>query len=150
MTFLSKGRRVAGLLVAVAALAATALGVTVAHAARGNWVHSRAPKNHKHYHVGDRIHFSVKAIGLSKGFKVYARVSTSRKTSHGVLKETHIGDFFSFKKRKHHRYVYTPPNYTFPTWYMQRRGTYYWQAQFADASCAHVTCHSKIRSFKVR
>src|SRR3954452_19048213 len=114
MTFLSKGRRVAGLLVAVAALAATALGVTVAHAARGNWVHSRAPKNHKHYHVGDRIHFKVRALGVDKGIHVFAAVSSSRKTKHGLLRLTKTGDFFRFHGRKHHRYVYTPPHYTFP------------------------------------
>jgi hypothetical protein len=150
MQVFSRGRRLAGVLVALAALAVAALGVTVAQAARGNWVHSVAPKNHKAYHVGDRIHFKVRALGVSKGFKVYARVSTSRKTKQGLLKMTHRGDFFAFKKRKHHRYVYTPPNYTFPSWYMQKPGKYYWQAQFADASCAHVTCHSRIRSFRVR
>lgn len=149
MQVFSRGR-LAGVLVALAALAVAALGVTVAQAARGNWVHSAAPKNHKAYHVGDRIHFKVRARGVTKGYKVYARISTKRKTKRGELKETHIGTFFAFKKRKHHRYTFTPPNYTFPQWYMQRPGKYYWQAQFVDGACAHVRCVSKIRSFRVR
>jgi hypothetical protein len=149
MNLFTRGRRRAGLLVTLAALAVVALGVTVANAARGNWVHNVAPKNHKSYLVGDRIHFKVRAMGVSKGYKVFAAVSTSRATKHGVLKDKHPEDFFAFKKRRHHRYVYTPPNHTFSQWYMQKPGKYYWQAQFADASCAHVTCHSKIRSFRV-
>ena len=146
MTFFSKGRRVAGLLVPVAVLAVTALGVTVAHAARGNWVHSVAPKTRHHYDVGDRVHFKVRARGVDKGIHVFAAVTTSRKTKRGVLKPTRLGDFFQFAKRRHHRYTHTSPNST----YMQQPGTYYWQAQFADTSCPNVLCLSKIRSFKVR
>lgn len=151
MTDHIRGRRRAAGVAAAAVLAVAGIGAGLADAAGGNWVHSVAPRNHHVYHVGDRIHFKVRAHGVGRHFHVYARVSTSRKTRHGVLsRATHRGDFFSFHRHRHGRYTYTPPHYTFPSWYMQHPGRYYWQAQFADASCPHVTCHSRIRSFRVR
>jgi hypothetical protein len=144
----TRGRRLAGLLMALGALAVAALGVTVADAAGGPSVRSVAPKNHASYPLDTRVHFTVRARGVGKG-DVAARVSSSRATRHGLLKHTKVGDFFIFSRRPHHRYTYTPPRGVQPA-YMVTPGRYYWQAQVVDRSCPHVKCRSRIRSFRIR
>lgn len=141
-----KGRL--ALVTALTALLAVGLGVAVAAAA--TFVHARRPHNHAHYAVGARPHFSVKALGVNRSFHVFGTVASKRRVRHGILRTTRVGDFFSFHRHRHGRFTYTPPNYTFPSWYMQKPGRYYWQAKFYDVHCPSYGCHTRIRTFVVR
>ena len=87
----------------------------------------------------------------ARRYKVWIRISTTKKrTRKGELRETEVGTFAQMKRKgKVHRY--TAPDLDFDTWFMDRAGTYYWQAYRIDCA-ASKSCRvfTKIRSFKVQ
>jgi len=89
----------------------------------------------------------------ARRYRVFMRISTKKATTRGgELKRTEIGTFAQMKPRGRAGFVYTVPSYSFPDWFMQRAGTYYWQAFHIDCSLPRVKrCHdvSKVGSFKV-
>lgn len=116
-----------------------------------------APKQGKVLHRGGRPTFKVHdGTTQARKHHVWITISAKRKVKHGELQipGAHTsGTFSHMKRRKHGKWTYRPPNYSFPSWFMQRRGTYYWQAFHIDCGpAAPKTCHvhSKIHKFKVR
>jgi hypothetical protein len=101
--------------------------------------------------IGARPAFKVRdSSAAAKKYKIFITISTTRKTTrNGDLKRTSVGTFTG-TTRKGDVFTYKPPAYDFPTWFLARAGTYYWQAYRID--CAVEGCHiqSKIRSFKVQ
>lgn len=141
--------------IALAVLVAAALTLAaVAQAASGPSL--LAPNKGKHFAVGAKITFKVRDRSANAHkYGVSLTVSAKRIVKHGELQmpgKNVSGDFAGMKRRKHGLWVYTPPRYTFPTWYMQRRGTYYWQASHIDCRVGGPkSCHivSRIRKFHV-
>ena len=138
----------------LAALAATALaaGLLAAGAVGASAPRQTAPKARAVLALGSQTTFKVRdTTSAGRRYGVWITVSTSkRRKANGDLKQTSIGSFRRMK-RKGTTYRYKTEDYSFPTWFMAREGTYYWQAYRID--CAAVkSCHvhSKIRSFKVR
>ncbi len=101
--------------------------------------------------VGSEPTFKVRdGSAAAKKYKIYITIGTSRKrTKNGDLKRTSIGTFTS-TKRKGNVFSYTPEDYSFDTWFMNRPGTYYWQAFHIDCAVKGCHVHSKIRSFEVQ
>jgi hypothetical protein len=56
------------------------------------------------------------------------------------------------KRRSGGKYTFKPTLYTFPDYFLQRPGKYYWQSYHIDCSTTAAHCHvlSKIRSFRIR
>jgi hypothetical protein len=98
--------------------------------------------------------FSVRDhSSAARKYKVWIIVSSAKKVSHGELKhDSAHGDFSSMKRNSGGRYTYTPALYTFPDYYLQRPGRYWWQSFHIDCSSRARNCHilSKIRSFTVQ
>jgi hypothetical protein len=148
-----RGRLLSLALVAVFAVAA--IGAALAFA-KGNGGPVTLSPVGKKYKVGAKITFRVRDHSkAARQHHVWLVVAAKRKVKHGQLQEPGskgIGDFAEFTRKKNGLYTYTPPHYTFPSWYMQRPGKYYWQAH-------HISCTlhgprncrivSKIRSFRV-
>jgi hypothetical protein len=110
-----------------------------------------SPKAGQVLAVGSQPVFKVRdGSRQARKYKVFLTVSTSKKkTRNGDLERTEIGTFAS-TIRDGKIFSYQPPRYSFPTWYMNRPGTYYWQAFRIDCSARGCHKHSKIRSFVVR
>jgi hypothetical protein len=101
--------------------------------------------------VGSEPTFKARdGSAAARRYPLYITISTTKKrTKRGDLKRTKVGTFSSMKRRGSvHRY--TAPDYSFPTWYMMRPGTYYWQVFRID--CSKPGCHvqSRVRSFRVQ
>lgn len=101
--------------------------------------------------IGSRPSFKVRdASAAAQKYKIFITISTTRKTKkNGDLKQTNVGTFTGTTRKKA-VFTYKPPQYTFPTWYLARAGTYYWQAYRIDCAVQGCHVHSKIRSFKVQ
>jgi hypothetical protein len=101
--------------------------------------------------AGSEPTFKVRdGSAAAQQYKIYITIGTSKKrTKNGDLKRTSIGTFAS-TKRKGTVFSYTPEDYSFDTWFMNRPGTYYWQAFHIDCAVKGCHVHSKIRSFKVQ
>lgn len=149
-----RGRLLSLALVAIFAVAAVGAALAVAKGNGGPAL--LGPKKGKVFKVGSRIHFKVRDRSYwARKYHVWLVVSSKRHVKHGQLqapKGDAPGDFAEFTRHKHGLYTYTPPHYTFPSWYMQRPGRYYWQAHHINCGL-HTprNCHivSKIRSFRV-
>ena len=138
----------------VALLAAVLVAAAVAQAA----THPKllAPKQGKHLHRGGQPTFKVRdGSAKARKYGVTIVINNKRKVKHGELQApgSHgSGTFAAMKRRKHGRWTYKPPHYTFPSWFMVRRGTYYWQSFHIDCG-PHTprSCHivSRIRKFHV-
>lgn len=147
--FKPQRRTVLGLL----ATATLALGLVAPGAAGAAGPAQVAPKRGAVVAVGSQPTFKVRdASSAARKYGVFITISTTkRRKANGDLKTTDIGTFARMKRRGS-RYSFKPKNYTFPTWFMARPGTYYWQAYRIDCSGGNSSCHvpSKIRSFKVQ
>ena len=140
----------------LAALAASALGagLLATGAVGASKPRLTSPKPGGVLSLGSQATFKAKDGSASaRRYGVYITISTSKKRrANGDLKKTSIGSFRKMK-RKGTAFRYKSEDYSFPTWFMAREGTYYWQVYRIDctdpaAKDCHV--HSKIRSFKVR
>lgn len=115
------------------------------------------PKRGTVYPAGSQPTFKVRDTSRNaKRYRMFLTISNAKKfkksgTNKGDLLKTKIGDF-SDLKRSGSTFTYTPPMYTFPTWYMVVPGKYYWQAYHVDCSQKGFRCHvhSKLGSFYVR
>jgi hypothetical protein len=86
----------------------------------------------------------------ARQYRVYITIGTSKKTNKvGDLKRTKIGTFTSGKRRGN-LHTYKTEDYSFPEWFMNRPGKYYWQAFHIDCRVKGCHVHSKIRSFRVQ
>ncbi len=101
--------------------------------------------------LGSEPTFKVRDTSqAARKYKVYITIGTSKKrTKNGDLERTEIGTFTS-TTRSRATYKYVPEDYSFPTWFMNRAGKYYWQAFHIDCAVKGCHVHSKIRSFRVR
>jgi hypothetical protein len=135
------------------ALLAIGVGLTLASPAAAGAAAPKliTPKAGATVAIGSRPAFKVRdGSAAAKKYKIFITISTTRKTTKdGDLKRTSVGTFTG-TKRNGDVFTYKPPAYDFPTWFLARAGTYYWQAYRID--CAVEGCHvqSKIRSFKVQ
>jgi hypothetical protein len=148
-------RRLSNLAATLAALvAAVLLAAAVAQAASSPRL--LAPKQGKHLHRGGRPTFKVHdGSAKARQYGVTIVINNKRKVKHGELQEPGAhgsGTFAAMKRRKHGTWTYTPPNYDYPSWFMVRRGTYYWQAFHIDCGMnTPRSCHiaSRIHRFHV-
>jgi len=106
--------------------------------------------------VGSSITFKVRdRSAKARKYGVSLVVADRKRVKHGQLQrpgKNGSGDFAGMKRRKHGIFTYTPPHYTFPSWYLQKPGVYYWQALHIDCGVhAPSNCHvvSRIRHFRV-
>ena len=112
-----------------------------------------APGNGKVLKRGSRPVFKARDTDPnSRRYSVYITISRSKKLDkRGDLKQTRrFGTFASMKRKGKFGFVYKTPDYTFPTWYMQAPGKYYWQVFHIDCRVRGCHVHSKVRSFRVR
>jgi hypothetical protein len=115
-----------------------------------------APSAGKHFGVAAKITFKVRDRSTkARKYGMTVVVNSKRTVKHGELQmpgKNAAGDYAAMKRRKHGVWTYTPPSYTYPSWYMRRRGTYYWQSFHIDCFAGGPkNCHivSKIRTFRV-
>ncbi len=101
--------------------------------------------------LGSEPTFKVRdTSAAAKQYRLYITISTSKKTKkNGDLKQTKVGTFTS-TTRKRNTFTYKVEDYSFPTWFMNRADTYYWQAFHIDCAVKGYHVHSKIRSFQVQ
>jgi hypothetical protein len=116
-----------------------------------------APKRGAVLALGSQPTFKVRdGSRNARRYKIFMTISTSKARSKrtGDLKQAKVdgqtvGTFTSMKRRgKTHSY--TAQKYSFPTWYMNRPGKYYWQAFRIDCRVRGCHIHSKVSSFIVR
>lgn len=92
----------------------------------------------------------------ARKYRVFVTISTTNKVgqrTHDLRRPSINGDqigTFTSMKRKGSRFSYKAENYSFPTWYMNRPGKYYWQAFRIDCRVKSCHIHSKVSSFIVR
>jgi hypothetical protein len=138
----------------IAAMAVLALGAASAQADAGPRLTS--PANGRVLAVGSRPEFKATDTGSAFGGTVWLSISAFRRRDrYGRLKESDGGTFTSMTRHRNGRYSYTPPDYSFPSWFMVKPGTYYWQAYHINCSIPNsskTSCHvySSVRSFQVQ
>jgi hypothetical protein len=137
-----------------ACLALLLIGVSSAAAAGPRIV---SPKRGAVLALGSQPTFKVRdGSRNARRYKIFMRISASKTRSRktGDLKETKIGGepigFFSSMTRHGSTHSFTPPPYSFPSWFMARPGKYYWQAYRIDCRVRGCHIHSKVSSFIVR
>lgn len=111
-----------------------------------------APGNGKVLARGSQPTFKLRDTSPNaRRYSIFMRISTSKKVDrNGTLKRTKIGHFARMDRKGKFGFVWKPEDYSFPEWFMQRPGTYYWQAYHIDCSVRGCNVESKVRSFKVR
>lgn len=136
------------LLVPALALALLLVVPAAANAAAPKLV---APKTGKLLALGSEPVFKVRdSSAAAKKYKIYITIGTSKKrTKNGDLKRTKIGTFTS-TTRNGNVFKYVAEDYSFPSWYMNTPGTYYWQAFHIDCAVEGCHVHSKVRRFRVQ
>lgn len=137
---------------AALAVAALAGGLLASGAVGASTPRQTSPKRGAVLALGSQATFKAKdGTSAARRYGLWITISTSkRRKANGDLRQTSIGSFRKMKRRGT-SYRYTSEDYSFPTWFMAREGTYYWQVYRIDCAAAkscHV--HSRIRSFKVR
>jgi hypothetical protein len=126
-----RGPKPALLIFAIAVFAAAASSISVALAAQAtHGVRSLAPKDDAVVPLGTTPTFKVRVKG--KGV-VYFRICQSKKRDNeGQACSKDPDDIDRGKKgaktRRGRLYTFTPEKFTFPEYYLNRPGTYYWQA----------------------
>jgi hypothetical protein len=89
----------------------------------------------------------------ARQYPLYIRISaTKRVTKVGELRPTKIGTFSNMKRHAGGRHTFLPTLYTFPTYFLQRPGRYWWQVRRIQCGVTPGRClvFSKIHSFVVR
>jgi hypothetical protein len=116
-----------------------------------------SPAAGRAFAVGAQPTFTASDNGDAFNGSLWLTIATSRRVDrYGQLKQYRDGGVFTGMRRKRgHRYAYTPPRFSFPGWFLVTPGTYYWQAYHINCSIpnsSRTSCHvySRIRSFKVR
>jgi hypothetical protein len=137
----------------IAATALLALGAAGAQADVGPRLVS--PAAGKTLAAGSRPTFTATDRGDAFHGTVWLSISAfKRRDREGRLKASDGGTFTSMTHHRGGSYTYTPPNYSFPSWFMVKPGTYYWQAYHINCAIPNATrtsCHvySRVRAFKV-
>ena len=128
-TFEAKRRTILGPLLG----AALAVGLLAPGAASASSPAQVSPKRGTVFAAGSQPVFKVRdGSRAARRYSMYITISTSKKRKrNGDLRRTEIGTFASMKRRRS-IHSYKPENYTFPTWFMVRPGTYYWQTYRID------------------
>ncbi len=135
----------------IAATAALALAASAAQADVGPKLLS--PAAGKAFEVGARPTFTASDRGDAFNGTVWLTISKFRRTDrHGQIKQSDGGTFTSMRRRRGGKYAYTPPDYSFPGWFMATPGTYYWQAYRIECSSGSSDCKQEgpVVRFKVR
>lgn len=115
----------------------------------------RAPGEGKTLAVGSEPIFKVLDRGQAYQRKVWLTISSSKKRDrYGQLKRGKFGTFTSMTRKRGALYTYQPEDFTFPEWFMNRAGTYYWQAfhincDVSNSSRNSCNVYSRVRSFVV-
>ena len=135
-------------------VAALAAGLLATGAVGASKPRLSSPSAGKVLELGSRPTFKAKdGTAAARRSGVYITVSTSkRRKANGDLRQADVGSFRKMKRRGT-TYRYKTEDYSFPTWFMAREGTYYWQVfriDCTDPAARDCHVHSKIRSFKVR
>ncbi|MGI8750573.1 MAG: hypothetical protein ACR2J6_08515 [Thermoleophilaceae bacterium] len=134
-------------------LALLLLGASSASAAGPRIV---APKRGAVLALGSQPTFKVRdGSRNARKYKIFMRISTSKaRSKYGDLKQARVGGqtigTFTSMKRRRTTHSYKAEKYSFPTWYMNRPGKYYWQAFRIDCRVRGCHIHSKVSSFIVR
>jgi hypothetical protein len=103
---------------------------------------------------GTRPTFVVRdRSSAARQYPLYIRISARKRvTRSGELRPTKIGTFSNMKRHAGGRHTFLPTLYTFPTYFLQRPGRYWWQVRRIQCGVTPGRClvFSKIRSFVVR
>jgi hypothetical protein len=89
----------------------------------------------------------------ARKYHIFLTISSVKKVKHGELQQDRKhGNFSSMKRKKGGKHTYKPILYTFPDYFLQRPGRYWWQTYHIDCVAGARSCHvlSKIRSFTVK
>lgn len=111
-----------------------------------------APGNGKVLARGSQPVFKARDTAPNaRRYNVYMTISTSKRVDRkGDLKQTRPGTFTSMRRAGRYGFTYKADAFTFPSWFMQAPGKYYWQAYHIDCAVRGCHVHSRIRSFVVR
>ncbi len=100
---------------------------------------------------GSRPVFTAQTnAAAAKRFGMYITIASARKTDrNGQLKQTSVGTFARMHSAGHGKFTYKTPAFTFPSWFMEQPGLYWWQTYYID--CHFKACHrlSAIHAFRV-
>lgn len=118
-------------LVLLAALAAATLPAASAQAASG--IKPLSPTSGALVPRGKPVEFKMRVRGRGQ---VWVRVCRSPKRNRGGL--ICPGESFGRAKRRDGIYRYRPRFYDFPAFWLNRKGTYYWQAH-------RIACDRRVR-----
>ena len=141
---MSRVRRLLVLLV----LICVAASASVALAATKGGITPKAPKKGATVAVGSQPVFRGRAAGDGQ---IWVRVSTSRKTTGlGVIRPSKNTLQLRAKRTKA-RWALKAPFYDYPQFWLNRPGTYYWQAHRVPRLCKTADCliEGPIVMFKV-
>ncbi len=90
---------------------------------------------------------------MAKRFGIFVTISSRYVVKRGELQKDpgSSGTFSGMDRRANGRYSFTPTLYSFPEYFLQRPGKYWWQAFHIDCSARRASCHvlGSIRSFTV-
>lgn len=150
---LARSRRSVALVLMLAAVVVAGLVTTAL--AGGGGPRPITPKQGKVFARGATPTFRVAVSRANAKFGVFMYVNSRKRVRHGQLQAPSgaSGDDGHLKRAPSGLYTYRPPHFTFPTYYMQRPGTYYWQSFYircntgGPRNCHHV---GPIRHFRVR
>jgi hypothetical protein len=146
----TRGRSLA--LALLTALIASGLLLAVAQAASAASPQLLAPGNGKTVARGSQPLFKVRDTDPNaRKYRVFMTISRTKKVDKdGDLKQPKPNSQFTgMQRRGAFGFVYKPEAYTFPEWFMQAPGKYYWQAYHIDCRVRGCHVHSRIRSFVV-
>ena len=134
----------------VLVLALCALGATAAVAATKNGITPRAPKAGATVDVGSRPVFKGRVTGPGQVYVYVAR--TRRTTKDGVLRDYAKDGLIQRAKVKRKRFSVKARYYGYPEYWLNRPGTYYWQAHRINCGEDGTDClqEGPIVKFKVR
>lgn len=152
---MSSQRKRSTVVAAIVTCLALSLVATASASAAGPAL--KGPKSGAVLAKGSQPTFKVSdASRNARKYHIFMTISTtkkrSRKTGDLLRPKTNgeqIGTFTSMH-RKGTKFSYKAESYSFPTWYMNRPGKYYWQAYRIDCRVKSCHVHSKTRSFVVR
>lgn len=147
-----RSRSRATIIALAAVLLASMFSLAIAQAAQAR-PQLLAPGNGKVLPLGSQPTFKLRDTDPNaRKYSIFMIVSPRKATNrYGELKRgREIGTFARMDRKGKYGFVYKTPEYSFDTWFMNRPGTYYWQAFHID--CRVRGCHvlSKVRSFKVQ
>ena len=113
-----------------------------------NGVTPISPKQGDTVRAGHAVTFKMRVVGQHHG--VFVHVCKSRRTKpNGMICRTEA--LGPAKKVQGSRYAYTQKLFDFPEYWLNRPGTYYWQAYRAHCNTAITDCKAEgpIVKFKV-